>query len=75
MIGIDIFFFQAEDGIRDDLVTGVQTCALRSNIKDKGVGLGLAISRSIVDLHGGNIKISSVIGAGTEISISLPTLI
>src|SRR5258708_24783545 len=26
-IGIS-FFFQAEDGIRDDLVTGVQTCAL-----------------------------------------------
>src|SRR5438552_17734064 len=24
----DDFFFQAEDGIRDDLVTGVQTCAL-----------------------------------------------
>src|SRR5205823_7492570 len=24
----DIFFFQAEDGIRDKLVTGVQTCAL-----------------------------------------------
>src|SRR5258708_18904555 len=23
-----MFFFQAEDGIRDDLVTGVQTCAL-----------------------------------------------
>src|SRR5258708_31591320 len=25
---INLFFFQAEDGIRDDLVTGVQTCAL-----------------------------------------------
>src|SRR5207244_5110378 len=25
---ISFFFFQAEDGIRDDLVTGVQTCAL-----------------------------------------------
>src|SRR5207244_8579932 len=24
----DFFFFQAEDGIRDDLETGVQTCAL-----------------------------------------------
>ena len=24
----NIFFFQAEDGIRDKLVTGVQTCAL-----------------------------------------------
>src|SRR5258708_18017889 len=23
-----VFFFEAEDGIRDDLVTGVQTCAL-----------------------------------------------
>src|SRR5207244_4997450 len=26
--GCFLFFFQAEDGIRDDLVTGVQTCAL-----------------------------------------------
>src|SRR5258708_14213568 len=26
--GCCFFFFQAEDGIRDDLVTGVQTCAL-----------------------------------------------
>ena len=26
--GFVCFFFQAEDGIRDDLVTGVQTCAL-----------------------------------------------
>src|SRR5438034_9259166 len=25
-----LFFFQAEDGIRDHCVTGVQTCALRS---------------------------------------------
>src|SRR2546430_8840067 len=27
-VGSDIFFFQAEDGIRDLTVTGVQTCAL-----------------------------------------------
>src|SRR5258708_40034197 len=26
------FFFQAEDGIRDDVVTGVQTCALPISI-------------------------------------------
>src|SRR2546421_8847477 len=25
---VDVFFFQAEDGIRDLIVTGVQTCAL-----------------------------------------------
>src|SRR5258708_18278277 len=28
MMWLLFFFFQAEDGIRDDLVTGVQTCAL-----------------------------------------------
>src|SRR5438552_10699249 len=28
------FFFQAEDGIRDDLVTGVQTCALPISFMD-----------------------------------------
>src|SRR5690625_2088967 len=28
MLCIDFFFFQAEDGIRDGYVTGVQTCAL-----------------------------------------------
>src|SRR5258708_13347347 len=30
VVGVFVFFFffQAEDGIRDDLVTGVQTCAL-----------------------------------------------
>src|SRR5207244_5878449 len=29
----DCFFFQAEDGIRDDLVTGVQTCALPISLR------------------------------------------
>src|SRR5260370_2354847 len=28
MLAFDFFFFQAEDGIRDSSVTGVQTCAL-----------------------------------------------
>src|SRR5258708_29766175 len=31
------FFFQAEDGIRDDLVTGVQTCALPILARDKEI--------------------------------------
>ena len=36
------FFFQAEDGIRDHCVTGVQTCALPiSIIYDKSYGSNL----------------------------------
>src|SRR5258708_20337835 len=29
-----VFFFKAEEGIRDDLVTGVQTCALPISRRD-----------------------------------------
>src|SRR2546425_692656 len=32
------FFFQAEDGIRDKLVTGVQTCALPISIVERAGG-------------------------------------
>src|SRR2546425_8406714 len=32
------FFFQAEDGIRDKLVTGVQTCALPISVSNDWVG-------------------------------------
>src|SRR2546422_4165410 len=35
------FFFQAEDGIRDVAVTGVQTCALPIS-EDPGAGSGIA---------------------------------
>src|SRR5258708_6908408 len=34
------FFFQAEDGIRDDLVTGVQTCALPISFRRVGLVAG-----------------------------------
>src|SRR2546430_4449058 len=33
-MSIDEFFFQAEDGIRDLTVTGVQTCALPISSRD-----------------------------------------
>ena len=40
--------------------------------KPQGTGLGLSISRQIVEEHGGRIGWSSVIGAGTTFTISLP---
>ena len=35
-------------------------------------GLGLAIARRIVQLHGGELKVSSTPGAGTRVSFDLP---
>ena len=37
-----------------------------------GAGLGLAISRGIVEAHGGNIWIESTLGVGTTVRFSLP---
>src|SRR5215216_6990066 len=39
IIMLVFFFFQAEDGIRDDLVTGVQTCALPISLGKRGADL------------------------------------
>ena len=40
--------------------------------KSNGMGLGLAIARNIIELSGGTITYSSVLGEGTTFSISLP---
>jgi two-component system NtrC family sensor kinase len=38
----------------------------------RGLGLGLAISRNIVDRHGGRIEVASEPGCGTTFTITLP---
>jgi len=43
--------------------------------KDKGIGLGLPISYMIIKDHGGEIKVISEEGKGTEFIISLPAII
>jgi two-component system sensor histidine kinase BaeS len=37
-----------------------------------GIGLGLAISRSIVEMHGGSIEVASVEGEGATFVVRLP---
>lgn len=39
----------------------------------KGAGLGLSISRNIVQAHAGALEVSSVLGEGTTFRVALPT--
>lgn len=41
--------------------------------ENRGFGLGLAICRKIVTLHGGNLAISSQIRKGTTVQVDLPS--
>src|SRR5258708_24744601 len=80
---ISIFFlFQAEDGIRDDLVTGVQTCALPISTCTQPLGSGapeIASRRQAAPsanpgLPAGRLPIVPVIFASAESSLLLPLI-
>jgi signal transduction histidine kinase/DNA-binding response OmpR family regulator len=40
--------------------------------KPQGTGLGMALARSVIDLHGGELLVHSALGKGTRITIRLP---
>lgn len=42
--------------------------------RDGGLGLGLAISKGIVEAHGGALEVESAVGRGTTFRFALPTV-
>jgi len=44
----------------------------RHDAANNGAGLGLALTRQFIDLHGGRIEIDSVLGQGTTVTLHLP---
>jgi signal transduction histidine kinase len=40
--------------------------------KDTGTGLGLAMTHKIIQEHGGDIKVDSVVGKGTTFALRFP---
>ncbi len=59
-------------GIPADILPHLFEPFITTKEEGKGVGLGLAISRAIVDRHGGTIDVTSEVGRGTAFTIVLP---
>ena len=76
--GSTIEFSVTDTGIgiaRDDiprLGQPFEQIASQHSKAHKGSGLGLALSKSLVELHGGALQIESTLGEGTRVSFTIP---
>ncbi|MGD0417895.1 MAG: ATP-binding protein [Terriglobales bacterium] len=59
-------------GIAPDVLPHIFEPFLTTKESGHGVGLGLAISRGIVERHNGRIAVQSELGRGTTFSVTLP---
>ena len=61
-------------GIAPDRLNKIFSHFWQGDPRDRrGIGLGLAISKGIVEAHGGRIWLESVVGSGTTFFFALPT--
>ncbi|MFZ0952818.1 MAG: ATP-binding protein [Candidatus Sulfotelmatobacter sp.] len=60
-------------GIASDLLAQIFEPFMTTKENGRGVGLGLAISRGIVERHNGRIEVQSELGRGTTFTIILPS--
>jgi signal transduction histidine kinase len=59
-------------GISEDKLAFVFDAFYRAAHDQKGAGLGLAISKIIVEAHGGKVWVDSILGRGSIFGFSLP---
>jgi two-component system NtrC family sensor kinase len=59
-------------GIPSEILPHLFEPFLTTKETGRGVGLGLAISRSILERHNGNIEVNSEVGRGTIFTVTLP---
>jgi len=71
----DIVKFEVQDegiGISEDDMQKIYNMFYRgSNVRQKGYGLGLFISKSIVEAHGGQLNAKSELGKGSVFCFSI----
>jgi signal transduction histidine kinase len=67
---IEMVFTDSGRGIPEDILQKIFSPLVTT--KAKGMGMGLAICKRIVEAHGGKIAVESAVDKGTTITINLP---
>ncbi|MGB2604965.1 MAG: ATP-binding protein, partial [Candidatus Sulfotelmatobacter sp.] len=70
--GIEIRVRDDGAGIAPDVLPQIFEPFMTTKENGRGVGLGLAISRGIVERHNGRVEVESELGRGTAFTITLP---
>ena len=74
--GVEISVTDTGAGIEPALLPDIFEPFRRGNITETecigGTGLGLSIVKSLVEAHGGSVRVESTLGAGTKVRIILP---
>jgi signal transduction histidine kinase len=73
LASIDIHIRDTGAGIPDELIPRVFEYGFTTKTSATTRGLGLSICRDIINIHGGQIRLSSARGCGTIVSLSFPT--
>src|SRR5439155_960787 len=72
---VEIAFQDGGVGIPEDKLERIFDPFFTTKEDGKGTGLGLPISKRIVERHGGSISVKSVVGAGTRFTVALPVAV
>jgi signal transduction histidine kinase/ActR/RegA family two-component response regulator len=59
-------------GISDETLARIFDPFFTTKGPNRGTGLGLSVSRSIINAHSGRISVESAVGAGTTFTLTLP---
>lgn len=69
---VKIFIRDTGRGISPEALSKIFDPFYTTKPVGEGTGIGLAISKSIIERHNGSIKVSSIVGAGTCFELTLP---
>ncbi len=67
-----VSFQDTGKGISEDVKAKIFSPSPLFTTKEKGVGLGLAVTRRLVESHRGEIKVTSKLGEGTTFTVEIP---